>query len=300
VTAAAGPLSKWAGYCPICETEVEFLSYGSWHRDQLVCARCGSVPRQRALIYVLGLVRPGWARSRIWELAPAGPASERLRRACSAYIGSQYWPDVAPGEVVDGIRCEDLERPTLEDGSVDAIVSSDVFEHIVDVDAALAQVARVLDRDGIHVWTTPQYREIAISNPRVRRVDGRIEHLAPPQYHGDPVNPDGALVTIDWGQDLADRVRSASGLSTMTFRIESPHHGLLGEHLEVFVSHRGRGGPVADAAARHLGQRVAPDGAPTGGPARGVAVTLGTTVRRSRWWLRRSRGALRSPQRPEP
>lgn len=231
--------NEWPGYCAICEGGVVFRSYGSWHRDQLVCTVCGSIPRQRALVSVLSVVKPDWRRLRIWELAPAGPASDKLRMECDQYISSQFWPDVVPGTLIDGVRCEDIERPTLADASVDVIISSDVFEHIVDVDAALAQVARVLGPEGVHVWTTPQYRDRDISAPRVRRSDSSLEYLVPPEYHSDPVNPDGALVTYDWGQDLPDRVASVAGMWTTIFRLESQVHGLLGEFLEVFVSHRG-------------------------------------------------------------
>jgi hypothetical protein len=203
-----------------------------------VCTTCGSVPRQRAIVTVLSLVRPDWPLQRTWELAPAGPASDRLRRECAQYMGSHYWPDVPPGTLVDGVRCEDLEHPTLVDGSIDIIVSSDVFEHIIDVDAAHAQIARVLSEGGVHIWTTPQNRGLEVSSPRVRRTPDGLVFLEPAIYHGDPVNADGALVTFDWGADLPDRVMAASGLRTTVIRLESRTHGLLGEYLEVFVSHR--------------------------------------------------------------
>jgi len=100
---------EWAGFCPICATAVVFRSHGSWYRDQLVCTGCGSVPRQRALIQVLEMIRPDWRHARTWEVAPAGPASNLLSRQCASYLAPQYWPDVARGSFVDGIRCEDLE-----------------------------------------------------------------------------------------------------------------------------------------------------------------------------------------------
>jgi hypothetical protein len=239
MTATPTDTNEWPGYCSICEGTVVFRSHGSWHRDQLVCTGCGSIPRQRALMSVLSIVRPDWRGTRIWELAPAGPASEKLSRGSDAYIGSHYWPDVTPGTMVDGVRCEDLERPTFADASIDIVVSSDVFEHIIDVDLALGQVERVLDDGGMHVWTTPQYRDLESSKSRVRRSDGRLEHLVSPEYHGDPVNPDGALVTFDWGRDLPSRVEAVTGMSTTVFRLESRLHGLLGEFLEVFVSYKG-------------------------------------------------------------
>ncbi len=241
--------SEWSGWCAVCESDVTFREYGPWHRDELVCTTCGSIPRQRAIMTVLSLVRPDWRRERIWELAPAGPASAKLQKECHEYLASQYWPDVPPGALVDGVRCEDLERPTLADNSMDVIVSSDVFEHIIDVEAAHAQIARVLDGGGIHVWTTPQYREMDASRPRVRRSSSGLEYLEPAQYHGDPVCASGALVTYDWGRDLPDRVMAASGMWTAVFRIESRTHGLSGEFLEVFVSHGGV--PVGLAPEAH-------------------------------------------------
>jgi hypothetical protein len=147
--------------------------------------------------------------------------------------------------MVDGVRCEDLERPTLADASIDIVVSSDVFEHIIDVDLALGQVGRVLDDGGIHIWTTPQYRDLESSKARVRRSDGGLDYLVPPEYHDDPVNADGALVTFDWGRDLPSRVEAASGMRTTVFRLESRFHGLLGDFLEVFVSYKGHIGAAS-------------------------------------------------------
>ena len=194
------------------------------------------------------MVRPDWRDQRIWELAPAGPASRKLRRECRRYVGSHYRPDAPMGTVVKGNRCEDLERPTFDDGSFDIIVSSDVLEHIVDVDTAHAQIARVLDEDGIHVWTVPLHQEVMISKPRVTRAETGLEHLLPAEYHGDPVSTAGALVTFDWGRDLPDRVEAASGMWTSVMRVENRAHGLLGEFLEVLVSYNG---PPDGAIRRH-------------------------------------------------
>lgn len=238
---------RWPGYCPICESEVVFESHGPWHRDQLVCGGCGSIPRQRALILVLGIVRPDWRQASLWELAPAGPASDMLRRECTRYVGSHYRPDTPPGTVVDGFRCEDVERPSFADGSLDLVVSSDVFEHVIDIEVALAQIARVLVPDGLHVWTTPRYQDRERSASRVTRTTTGLDHLVPPEYHLDPVDAGGALVTFDWGLDLAERVEAASGMATAAFHIESRRHGLLGAFSQVFVSYRGLGRGLAEA-----------------------------------------------------
>jgi SAM-dependent methyltransferase len=243
---------SWAGWCPVCERSTTFRSYGPWHRDQLFCTRCRSIPRHRAIVEVLSIVRPDWRQQRIWELAPAGPASRKLRRECQRYIGSHYRPEAPLGAVVKGNRSEDLERPTFDDGSFDIIVSSDVLEHIVDVDTAHAQIARVLADDGIHLWTVPLHQDITISRPRVTRSATGLEHLLPAEYHGDPMSAAGALVTFDWGRDLPDRVAAASGMWTSVVRVENRAHGLLGEFLEILLSYNG----PPDSAVRHAADPV--------------------------------------------
>ncbi len=229
--------NDWAGYCPICARNVTFSQLGPWLRDELVCKSCYSIPRLRALMHVLTMVRPDWQKSTLWELAPAGPSSARLASGCSGYIGTQYWPDVVPGAMRNGVRCEDIENPSFADSSVDIMISSDVFEHVFDTDRAMRQIARVLKADGVHIWTTPQYNDLEVSRERVlRRPDGELDYFFPAEFHGDPVNEDGALVTFDWGRDLPARVLRVSGLHTVVYRIESSYMGILGEFIEVFVS----------------------------------------------------------------
>jgi SAM-dependent methyltransferase len=252
VSAEATSRTEWPGICSICDGRVSFQSHGPWHRDELLCSDCGSIPRQRALITVLSIVQPDWRDRRIWEVAPAGPASARLQRECHEYVSSHYWPEVPLGTTVDGVRCEDVEHATFGDGSFDLVISSDVFEHVVDVDAGLAEIARVLSPSGLHVWTTPMDRGRERSAARVRRNAATIDHLVLPEYHGNPISPDGALVTFDWGLDLPARVEAASSMSTVIFRVESRRHGLLGEFLEVFVSRKGGDRPVVVDQSQRL------------------------------------------------
>ena len=241
----------WPGYCPVCARDVTFRQQGPWLRDELVCTSCYSIPRLRALVHVLTMVRPDWQRSVLWEMAPSGPSSAKLAAECPRYVGSQYWSDVRPGDQRGGVRCEDVENPSFADGSVDVVVSSDVFEHVFDVDRAMQQIARVLSPSGVHVWTTPQYGTLEVSKERVRRTADGIEHLVPAEYHGDPVNDKGVLVTFDWGRDLPQRVQRASGLTTTVYRIEAAHLGILGEFIEVFVS--AKDPRAADLAMRAAG-----------------------------------------------
>src|SRR5207247_11102500 len=48
------------GWCPICEARVTFSARNSWFRDHYLCDRCGSIPRERALMHVIQTRYPNW------------------------------------------------------------------------------------------------------------------------------------------------------------------------------------------------------------------------------------------------
>lgn len=59
------------GRCPICGPTI-FDARGAWLRDDYLCRRCRSIPRQRALIFVLHQVVPNWPSRTILESSPSG------------------------------------------------------------------------------------------------------------------------------------------------------------------------------------------------------------------------------------
>ena len=99
-------------------------------------------------------------------------------------------------------------------------------------------IASALAPGGTHVFTLPQQRQLKMSRPRAERTPSGIRHLEAEEYHGNPIDESGSLVTFDWGLNLEQVVEQASGLTTTTARLESRHFGILGEFLEVFVSRK--------------------------------------------------------------
>jgi hypothetical protein len=235
-----GWVRRNVGWCPICEADAIFGSRDAWLRDCYVCESCGSLPRERALVHVLGQVRPDWRTLELHESSPAGASSNKLRGECAGYVASQWWADRTPGSVHDGVRCEDLEALTLADASVDVFVTQDVMEHVLDPAAAFREIARVLRPGGAHVFTTPVYRGLAASEVRARRTPEGIEHLQAPEYHGNPIDPAGALVTVHWAPDIVAQIEAATGLATSVYAFEEPAMGLVGEFLDVLVTRRPR------------------------------------------------------------
>ena len=231
--ALAGPVM---GTCPICGKWTVFIKNGTWLRDQFLCYRCRSIPRWRALIHILETRFPTWRERRVHESSPGGPASAKLARECHHYTPTHFFPDVPPGSFKDGIRCENLEEQTFADASFDLVVTSDVFEHVLDPARGFSEIARTLCPGGAHVFTVPWFWWKETLVRATRGEDGKIRHLEPADYHGNPIDEKGSLVITEWGPELCDFIYRTSGTTTTAILIRDKYLGLAGEFCEVFIS----------------------------------------------------------------
>jgi hypothetical protein len=229
------------GFCPVCEQAATFGAKDPWLRDHFLCLSCNAQPRERALFSVLTQILRDWRTLSIHESSPGTAASRRLADQAPAYLASQYDPSIPWGSIHEGgWRSEDLERQTFADASFDLVVTQDVMEHIFAPDRAVAEIARTLKPNGVHICTVPIVNKAAPSVRRAgRRAEGSIEHLLEPVYHGNPMDPNGSLVTVDWGYDIADYWDAASGLSTTIWTIDDLSRGIQAEYIEVLVSRKG-------------------------------------------------------------
>lgn len=234
------------GQCPVCAAPARFVATGPWWRDSFTCTGCGSIPRERALMLTIDRWFPCWREAVIHESSPCHrSASARLATECPGYVGSQFFGDRAAERMVNGIRNENLERLTFADESVDLHVTQDVFEHVLDPDAAFREIGRTLRPGGMHVFTVPLVNKARPSATRATVDRGEIQHLLPPEYHGNPVGDGRALVVTDWGYDICERIQRASGLFTHVLHIDDLHHGIRAEYIEILVTVK----PAAIAAS---------------------------------------------------
>jgi len=226
------------GFCPICQAPTRFVARHAWFRDHYHCDACGSLPRQRALIQVIGQVFADWRQMDIFEPSPSGPASERLKRDSSHYVSSYCFAGIAPGTMHDGFRCEDVERLTFPDASFDLVVTQEVFEHVFDYRRGFREVMRVLRRGGAHVFTTPKYSHLRRSEDRATRRDGRVVHLHDPEYHGNPIDEGGSLVTVHYGDDLPEIIWHETHCPTTAYVIRESRTGTIADFMDVFVTRK--------------------------------------------------------------
>lgn len=232
------PPFEHPGQCVICQADVTFTARYAWFRDHLQCPRCGSIPRERALMHVIETFHPRWRDLRIYEMAPGGRgASTRLREA-PGYEASHYLPSLPLGERTPaGWVNQDAERLTWPDDAFDLVVTQDVFEHVFDIDAAFLEIRRTLRPGGAHVFTTPLVNQARPTERRASRAaDGSIRHHAEPEYHGNPVDPDGSLVTWHFGYDLAARILERTRMPTLILQYDRLDLGLRAACLDVLMS----------------------------------------------------------------
>lgn len=66
--------------------------------------------------------------------------------------------------------------------------------------------------------------------------NGSIVHIEEPMYHGNPIDPNGSLVTVDWGYDNVEHIVDASGLFTYIIYIDDANKGIRADFIEVLVT----------------------------------------------------------------
>jgi len=135
---------------------MRFLDYAGHRQNRIICPRCGSHPRHRALWMLLGdeiaRLQPGSAILHVSAERNVMPLFER--RSDLRYITTDL-------KLKNAMVRADLTRLPFQPGSFQMIVSSHTLEHIQDDGAAVAEFARTLAPGGqaiIMVPTRPSWR----------------------------------------------------------------------------------------------------------------------------------------------
>ena len=215
-----------------------FSSKDPWFRDRLLCSSCGSIVRERAVALVLNEVMPDWRRAAIHESSPGNRGiAAKMKREAPLYIASHYWPGQVLGRRINGFRNENLEAQTFADNSLDLVISLDVMEHVFDPAAVYCEVYRTLKPGGIYLHAFP-IRKWQVQGA-VRRAelgaDGAVRHLVEPEYHGNPIDASGSLVTFDYGYDISRQIAEWAPFNVRISRFWDPQHGIIGEYTEVVI-----------------------------------------------------------------
>jgi hypothetical protein len=189
--------------CRACSKLSLHLQFGP-DEEYRICVRCTANLRYELQAEYL---RENFIPEKldILELDPNSCLRAFLERGHS-YIRSYFRPGHAVGDMrPDGARMEDITHLSLQNESLDLIVSSDVLEHVPNAKAAFDETFRVLRAGGAHIFTVPFEKETI---QRAVLENGGVRHLAEPEYHSDPLDPKGILAFWHYGPDLQQQFGS--------------------------------------------------------------------------------------------
>jgi SAM-dependent methyltransferase len=193
-------------------------------KESCECAHCGAKLRGRRLaqvvldLYPVGappapaqslaewVLHPEARSLRVAEINHIDGVHDQLARLPQLTF-SDYQSGSEPGAAAR-VRSEDLRRLTYGDASFDLLLTSETLEHVPGLDAALAEIRRVLAPGGRHISTIPLMPDVPKTFARaIERPDGSIEHLASRICH--PGGDVGYPVFTEFGADLPELLARA-------------------------------------------------------------------------------------------
>jgi ubiquinone/menaquinone biosynthesis C-methylase UbiE/glycosyltransferase involved in cell wall biosynthesis len=237
------------GFCFVCSREVafhtdfmySFLQPDGSHipnwRERGVCPECRLNNRMRAAIHLFHLLCAPTPESHLYLTEQSTPLFALCQRHYPHVIGSEYLGDILPAGAINcyGIRNESLTALSFFDNQFDAILSFDVIEHIPDYLRAFQECLRCLKPGGAFFFSIPFDHQSQHHIVRAKLDEaGKINHLLPPEYHGDPINPDGCLCFYHFGWELLDQLRSLGFQDVAVYFYWSQRFGYLGGEQLVF------------------------------------------------------------------
>ena len=241
------------GYCYVCKEKTTFRTgsqYSSvrndgktvpnW-REQLICKKCGLNNRLRASIQIFEEICQPASTDSIYITEQTTPLYAWLKNNYTNVIGSEYLGESIPrgAKNAANIRNEDLTQLSFTDSQFDYILTFDVLEHVADYEQALRECFRCLKPNGAFLLGVPFDKNSQTNIVRARvNSNGKVEHLLPPEYHGDPVNPQGILCFYHFGWDLLDELRAIGFLPVVSYLYWSPEFGYLGGEQIIFVANK--------------------------------------------------------------
>lgn len=177
-------------YCPCCRQTVGFTEHEAWLRDEYLCDNCHPILRQRHLTATMDELYPSWGALTIHK---SSPSNNLIGQFCTAYSISHYFSDRDVGNIFGGIRCKNIES-FFRDDPFDIFITQDALERVQSHERTARDPSRFEER-WCSYFIAPEHRGLA-SSIQCANLDnsGVVRYILDPQYHGNPVGNDKALV----------------------------------------------------------------------------------------------------------
>jgi SAM-dependent methyltransferase len=219
-------------------------------RETLECLNCLSRMRYRLVAHgILGEARQrfGIEAASIAELVERighvtildtdafSPITRILERNVS-YRASSYVPGRPFGLLDDNKTYNiDLQAIGFPDATFDMILTTDVMEHVRDVERANREIFRCLKPGGAHIFTVPFANPRMLTRTLIDTSTPDDIYLDLPQLHGDDHFGSGIPAYRIYGWDFLDHLRDI-GFEARTVRVSEGVNGIYDERY--FVARR--------------------------------------------------------------
>jgi SAM-dependent methyltransferase len=234
-----------AGFCACCGRETHFQVGGMYSsrqlpdgrvfpnwREHLNCLECGLGNRVRASIQVLRQTCNPRQDARIYMTERKTSTFDWMARHYSNVQGSEYFEgNHKSGDLVQGIRHEDVQNMSFQDNVFDYILTFDVLEHVPYPLESLREFFRCLAPGGVLMITVPF--DWASKDHVIRAAlgdNGEVEYFMEPEYHGNPVDMEaGSLCYRYFGWQLLQDLRDTGFLNAEVLSYWSERLGYFGD-----------------------------------------------------------------------
>lgn len=162
-------------------------------------------------------------------------AISKLLKHDPNFLRSSYVPELKFGSEIEKNRFNiNLEKIDFPDNSFDVILTSDVAEHIRNIDSAHSEIYRVLQKGGTYIFTIPfdpgcRGHHILVDTTQLEDV-----YLVPKQLHGDPLTG-GILAYRVFGKKIFNDLESL-GFTVDYLSPVNPENGIYGG--DIFIAQK--------------------------------------------------------------
>ena len=206
--------------CPLCGKTL-FIKLDDYEMA-VRCIRCRASSVTISLVSVLRGLVPNLKSCHVYELSSRGPLVRFLSKEAGRLTLSEFFDEIPAGHSKGNVQCQDVQNLTFQNDTFDICTSIEVFEHVADDAKGFREVHRVLKPAGIFLFTVPDLQRQKTVE-RAVLVDGKIQHLLPPEYHGDRLRGHKDVLCFrNYGLDILERLSSAGFSKTEALRGEDP------------------------------------------------------------------------------